>query len=98
MRPRAPNRRNYQRDMAEDSYVTMLLTDDYLMGKQPVSKNRISQGLILSFIGVQVLAASLRDAGTTKKLTVVVPAEEPQRLLRETLTQLEVESPSKLIR
>jgi hypothetical protein len=43
-------------------------------------------------LGAQVLAASLRDGGTTKKLAVVVPADEAHRLLPETITQLEVPS------
>jgi glycogenin len=35
----------------------------------------------------------LRDGGTTKKLAIVIPADEVHRLLPETITQLEV-SPS----
>ena len=41
-------------------------------------------------IGAQVLAASLRDGGTTKKLAVIVPADEAHRLLPQTIAQLEV--------
>jgi hypothetical protein len=37
-----------------------------------------------------VLAASLRDGGTTKKLAVIVPADEAHRLLAQTIAQLEV--------
>ena len=48
--------------------------------------------LICFFPGAQVLAASLRDGGTTKKLAVIVPADEAHRLLPQTMTQLEVQS------
>jgi hypothetical protein len=37
-----------------------------------------------------VLAASLRDGGTSKKIAVIVPADEAHRLLPQTITQLEV--------
>jgi len=42
--------------------------------------------------GAQVLAASLRDGGTVKKLAVVVPADQAHRLLPQTIRQLEVPS------
>jgi hypothetical protein len=40
--------------------------------------------------GALVLAASLRDGGTTKKLAIVVPADEAHRLQPQTIQQLEV--------
>jgi hypothetical protein len=42
--------------------------------------------------GAQVLVASLRDGGTTKKLAVIVPSDEAHQLLPETISQLEVPS------
>lgn len=50
------------------------------------SRQAVSQFVL----GAQVLAASLRDGGTTKKLAVIVPADEVHRLLPQTLSQLEV--------
>jgi hypothetical protein len=70
--------------MAQDAYVTMLLTDGYLQG----TKSRIQ--VLLTGAGAQVLASSLRDGGTTKKLAVIVPADEAHRLSPTTITQLEV--------
>jgi hypothetical protein len=46
--------------------------------------------LILRLAGALVLAASLRDGGTTKKLAIIVPADEAHRLQPQTIQQLEV--------
>jgi len=48
------------------------------------------KALIDEIVGTQVLAASLRDSGTTKKLAVIIPADEAHRLLPQTIAQLEV--------
>jgi hypothetical protein len=77
--------------MAQDAYVTMLFSDGYLQGIHSCLRSSI--GCADSFLsGAQVLAASLRDGGTTKKLAVIVPSDEAHRLLAETITQLEVSS------
>jgi hypothetical protein len=44
----------------------------------------------VSYLGALVVAASLRDGGTSKKIAVIVPADEAHRLLPQTITQLEV--------
>jgi hypothetical protein len=76
--------------MAQEVYVTMLLSDGYLQGTNYIyTLHLIWFGLLLC-IGAQVLAASLRDGGTTKRLAVIVPEDEVHRLLPETITQLEV--------
>jgi hypothetical protein len=75
--------------MAQDAYVTMLFSDGYLQGMYSGQPEAINcANMFLS--GAQVLAASLRDGGTTKKLAVIVPADEAHRLLPQTMTQLEV--------
>ena len=76
--------------MADDAYVTMLLSDDYLLGNS--SQNLINplNSKYTELVGAQVLAASLRDGGTTKKLAVIVPADEAHRLLPQTTARLEV--------
>ena len=78
--------------MAEDAYVTMLFSDGYLQGMHSNQPETIENVLTCFFAGAQVLAASLRDSGTTKKLAVIVPADEAHRLLPQTITQLEVSS------
>jgi hypothetical protein len=57
-----------------------------------ISERQLKNKLTCFFAGAQVLAASLRDSGTTKKLAVIVPADEAHRLLPQTITQLEVSS------
>ena len=75
--------------MAEDAYVTMLFSDGYLQGKQTFPIFSVAIAYIY-FSGAQVLAASLRDSGTTKKLAVIVPSDDAHRLLPVTISQLEV--------
>ena len=83
--------------MAQDAYVTMLFSDSYLQGtythllSHPI---KCAIGIRLTWvcgIGAQVLAASLRDGGTSKKLAVIVPSDEAHRLLPQTISQLEVD-------
>jgi len=74
--------------MAEQAYVTMLFTDDYLRGMKQAPIDLMN--LITIYLGAQVLAASLRDGGTTKKLAVMVPSDPAHLLLPQTIIQLEV--------
>jgi hypothetical protein len=86
--------------MAQDAYVTMLFSDSYLQGP-PISSpsDKLTIGIELTWVlGAQVLAASLRDGGTSKKLAVIVPSDEAHRLLPQTISQLEVQSLWKSIR
>ena len=81
--------------MAQDAYVTMLFSDSYLQGIHLPSHRSYRLGWLTCFCcaGAQVLAASLRDGHTSKKLAVIVPSDEAHRLLPQTISQLEVDPP-----
>ncbi|POR33461.1 Glycogenin-1 [Tolypocladium paradoxum] len=58
----------------EHVYATLLLSDSYLPAQQPIARSHKarSSDKPLRLAGALVLAHSLRDAGTTKKLAVLV--------------------------
>ena len=70
--------------IGEDVYCTMVLSDTYLPGKSCRSLHTPS-GLTIS-AGAAVLASSLRDAGTKKKLACMI---DQSNLRASTVTELQ---------
>ncbi|KAK1237546.1 hypothetical protein MKX08_003171 [Trichoderma sp. CBMAI-0020] len=56
----------------EHAYATLLLNDAYLPGEFSLANYSLRRVVINETLGALVLAHSLRDAGTTKKLAVLV--------------------------